>query len=194
MKISGFPPIRLLPLFCSFLLILIILMGLVTSWDQLRAAEKNASGLVLTSPSFKNGEMIPAKFTCDGVNISPALEWSSPPNNTKSFVIICDDPDAPVGTWVHWVYYDISPEFKGLPENVPPERLPSIGGKQGLNDFYRIGFGGPCPPQGIHRYYFKLYALDVMLNLAPGLTKRELLSKMEGHILGEACFMGKYGR
>jgi Raf kinase inhibitor-like YbhB/YbcL family protein len=189
MRISNFLPVILLPLLFAF-----VLVSRLAASGQSLAVGKSGADMILTSPAFKNGEMIPDKFTCDGADISPALEWHSAPHNTKSFAIICDDPDAPVGTWVHWVYYDISPEMKGLPENVAPERLPSTGGKQGSNDFHRIGFGGPCPPGGTHRYYFKLYALDVMLNLAPGLTKKELLSEMKGHILEETYLMGKYKR
>ena len=148
----------------------------------------------LNSSAFNSGEMIPRKYTCDGVDISPPLEWDSVPAGTKSFALICDDPDAPMGTWVHWVYYDIPPEIKALPENVASKEHPANGGKQGTNDFRKIGYGGPCPPSGTHRYYFKLYALDVMLNLAPGATKKQLLKEMEKHMLGEAQLMAKYKR
>ena len=99
-----------------------------------------------------------------------------------------------MGTWVHWVYYDIPPEIKALPENVAPKEHPAYGGNQGTNDFRKIGYGGPCPPSGTHRYYFKLYALDVMLNLSPGATKKQLLKEMENHILVETQLMGKYKR
>ena len=143
---------------------------------------------------IKNEGKIPAKYTCDGVNVSPALEWGQAPEGVKSYALICDDPDAPVGTWVHWVYYDIPAETKGLPENVAPDKKPPTGGKQGVNDFRKIGYGGPCPPGGTHRYFFKLYVLDVVLELAGGATKQQLLDAMEGHILAQTQLMGLYKR
>jgi len=148
----------------------------------------------LTSPAFKEGEMIPKKYTCDGADVSPPLRWTSMPPGTQSLALICDDPDAPMGTWVHWVYYDIPGGTEGMPEKVDPQENPASGGIQGTNDFRRIGYGGPCPPGGTHRYFFKLYALDRMLKLAPGATKQQLLKAMENHILGEARLMGKYRR
>ena len=148
----------------------------------------------LTSPSFDNDGMIPGKHTCDGINVSPSLEWDSVPTNTKSVALICDDPDAPMGTWVHWVYYDLPAESRGLPEDVPPENQPQTGGKQGINDFGKIGYGGPCPPSGTHRYLFRLYALDARINLPPGSNKQQLLKTMEGHILDRVDLIGKYKR
>lgn len=148
----------------------------------------------LQSTAFKDGEMIPRKYTCDGANTSPPLSWNALPAGTKSLVLICDDPDAPAGTWVHWVYYDIPPETTGLPENVAPLQHPQTGGTQGKNAFRKIGYGGPCPPGGTHRYYFKIYALDVMLALPPGATKAEVLKAMEGHIVDKTALMGKYKR
>ena len=138
--------------------------------------------------------MIPKKHTCDGDDISPPLEWESVPENAKSIALISDDPDAPMGTWVHWVYYDIPVSINGLPENLTPVENPEIGGKQGTNDFGRIGYGGPCPPGGTHRYYFKIYALDTTLNLSPGAEKKKLLEAMEGHIIEQAQTIGKYKR
>ena len=146
------------------------------------------------SQSFKEGEMIPGKYTCDGVNISPQLAWSSAPEGTKSFAVICDDPDAPAGTWVHWVMFNIPANVNQLSETIPPSDTLPDGSKQGKNDFGKIGYGGPCPPGGIHRYYFKIYALDVMLVLNPGIRKPELLKAMEGHILSEGQLMGRYTR
>ena len=148
----------------------------------------------LKSSSFKEGEMIPQNYTCDAQDVSPALEWSAAPENTISFALICDDPDAPMGTWVHWVYYDIPSETSSLPEDVGSQEKPAGGGTQGISDFGRIGYGGPCPPGGTHRYYFKLYALDIMLDLLPGADKNTLLKKMEGHILDQAELMGRYRR
>jgi len=148
----------------------------------------------LKSAAFNGGGMIPAKYTCDGMDVSPPLTWDNAPAGTKSFALICDDPDAPVGTWVHWVCYDIPAGTKSLPENVAKTETPTTGGRQGVNDFRKAGYGGPCPPGGVHRYFFKLYALDTLLNLTSGTTKQELLKAMECHILGEAQLMGKYKR
>lgn len=148
----------------------------------------------LCSSAFDDGGMIPRSFTCDGADRSPPLEWRTVPDGTRSLALICDDPDAPMGTWVHWVYYDIPAETSSLPENVAPHEQPPNGGTQGTNDFRKIGYGGPCPPGGTHRYYFKLYALDATLKLSPGATKKELRKAMEGHILGQAELMGKYKR
>lgn len=158
------------------------------------AMEKRGVAMELISPAFNNGAMIPPKHTCDGADVSPPLEWNSVPAGTKSMALICDDPDAPMGTWVHWVYYDIPEETKSLPENIAAREHTANGGKQGTNDFHKIGYGGPCPPGGTHRYYFKLYALDIMLNLAPGATKNQLLKEIENHVLSEAQLMGKYNR
>ena len=146
------------------------------------------------SPAFKEGGMIPKQYTCDGKDISPPLTWTSVPEGTKSLALICDDPDAPMGIWVHWVIFNISVYIKELPENIPPQKELKIGAKQGINDFRKIGYGGPCPPGGTHRYYFKLYALDTEINLDPGITKAELLKAMEGHILAEGQLLGKYKR
>ena len=156
----------------------------------------NAEGgiMKLTSPAFDEGGMIPEKYTCDGTDLSPPLNWDSIPEKTKSLALICDDPDAPMGTWVHWVYYDIPTSAQGVPENIGADDRPGIGGVQGINDFRRIGYGGPCPPGGTHRYFFKLYALDTLLNLPPGATKKQLIRAMENHIVGSVQLMGKYRR
>jgi len=148
----------------------------------------------LISSAFKEGEMIPSKYTCDGPDVSPPLEWSDAPAGTKSFALISDDPDAPVGTWVHWVIFNIPANEHKLEENVPKTEVLKNGARQGKNDFGRLGYGGPCPPGGTHRYFFKLYALDRELDLRPGATKRDLLKAMEGHVLAEAYLMGKYKR
>lgn len=148
----------------------------------------------IKSLAFQEGGKIPRKYTCDDKDVSPPLFWEDIPEDTKSLALICDDPDAPMGTWVHWVIYDLDPAINELPENVPITEILDNGGIQGRNDFRRIGYGGPCPPGGIHRYYFKLYALNIKLDLGPGLTKSELLRAMEGHILDECQLMGKYSR
>ena len=149
----------------------------------------------LSSPAFGEGEMIPERYTCDGADVSPALKWSAVPAGTKSLALICDDPDAPMGTWVHWVIYGISPDTYEMPESVPMNETVLKGARQGKNDFRRIGYGGPCPPRGpAHRYYFKLYALDADINLKAGATKKELLKLIENHILAKGQLMGKYSR
>jgi Raf kinase inhibitor-like YbhB/YbcL family protein len=148
----------------------------------------------LKSRVFKNDGMIPEKYTCDGDDISPPLSWDSVPEETESIAVICDDPDAPMGTWVHWIVYDIPPETRELKENVTPEREMDNGGVQGMNDFKKIGYGGPCPPSGTHRYFFKIYALDSRMRLNPGATKSQLLIAMEGHILEKGELIGKYSR
>ncbi len=151
--------------------------------------------LTITSPAFKMGSTIPKKYTGDGADVSPPLNWDGVPEGTKSLALISDDPDAPVGTWVHWVIFNIPPLEKGLPEGVPKQNTLSNGARQGTNDFRKIGYNGPAPPPGKpHRYYFKLYALDVVLDLPTGIKKAELVKAMEGHILSSSEYMGIYQR
>jgi Raf kinase inhibitor-like YbhB/YbcL family protein len=151
--------------------------------------------LELNSPDFSSGGSIPKQFTCDGADISPALAWSDPPGGTQSFALIADDPDAPVGTWVHWVLFDLPTNARALPQNIPKQEQLADGSRQGRNDFRKIGYGGPCPPPGRpHRYFFKLYALDTKLNLQPGATKKEVERAMQGHILVQGEWVGRYGR
>ncbi len=149
----------------------------------------------ISSTAFSAGEVIAKKFTCDGPDVSPALSWKDTPAAAQSFAIIMDDPDAPVGTWVHWVLYNLPANTKELPEGVEKKEQLATGALQGRNDFRRIGYGGPCPPPGKpHRYYFKLYALDSKLDLKSGATKAEVERAMKGHILAQAELMGRYGR
>ena len=153
--------------------------------------------LALTSPSFTEGATIPLKHTCDGADDSPALAWSGAPAGTRSFALISDDPDAPRGTWVHWVLFDLAPTVARLPEAVPTvAELQDLGpARQGINDAKEIGYGGPCPPPGKpHRYYFKLYALDRRLELRAGATKADVERAMQGHTLAQATLMGTFGR
>ncbi len=150
--------------------------------------------IILKSTAFGEEEMIPKKYTCDGMDVSPPLSWDSVPDGTMSLALICDDPDAPMGTWVHWVLFNIPANIRELPENVPSQKILSNGAIHGTNDFRNFGYGGPCPPSGTHRYYFKLYALDTELSPEAGASKAELLKAMEGHILAEGQLMGKYGR
>ncbi len=177
-------------LFCLFLtgLFLCMASGLTL------AASKGGKSMEVQSSAFHQGGLIPPKYTCTGENASPPLLWKSLPEGTKSIALIADDPDAPMGTWVHWVYYDIPAHVSGLPEHVPQGKSPSVGGTQGMNDSKNIGYDGPCPPSGTHRYYFKAYALDSMLNLPPGASKKDLLKAIQGHILGESVLMGKYAK
>jgi len=150
--------------------------------------------LKITSSAFEEGGMIPKQYTCDGANISPPLRWTSVPLGTKSLALICDDPDAPMGIWVHWIISNLPTNINELPESIPPQKTLENGAKQGINDFPKIGYGGPCPPNGTHRYYFKLYALDTEIDLDAGATKRELLKAIKGHILAEGQLMGRYKR
>jgi Raf kinase inhibitor-like YbhB/YbcL family protein len=146
----------------------------------------------ITSSAFEEGGLIPAKYTCDGADVSPPLQWDAVPEGTKSVALICDDPDAPMGTWVHWVLFNLPSDAKELAENIPAEETLPNGAKQGVNDFGRIGYGGPCPPGGTHRYFFKIYALDTEVGLEAGADKRQLLKAMEGHILEQGQLVGKY--
>lgn len=151
--------------------------------------------ITLTSPAFAEGEMIPRKYTCDGSDVSPALAWDGIPPEAKSISLICDDPDAPGCTWVHWVLFNLPAAARGLPEGVPAQRTLAHGGHQGTNDFQKTGYGGPCPPQGTpHRYFFKLYALGSVLKLEPAATKAQLVEAMKGLVLAEGRLMGLYRR
>jgi hypothetical protein len=152
--------------------------------------------LELTSDAFVNGQSIPAKYACTGRNISPALSWNEPPPGTQSLALIVDDPDAPMGTWVHWVLYNIPAEARSLQEDLP------ITGKNinpnaiyaGKNSYGNIRYDGPCPPGGTHRYYFKLYALDATISLLPGATKEQVLKEMKGHVLDQTELMGTFSK
>lgn len=182
----------------KFLIVICLLIFLIVSFqlEIFSQTKKRSMKMELTveSSAFKNGEFIPSIYTCDGANISPPLKWSGIPEGTKSIALICDDPDAPIGDWVHWVLYNIPPETKELKENIPSEKIIKNGAIHGLNDWKKYGYGGPCPPSGIHRYYFKIFALDIKLDLNPGATKKQLLDAMRGHILAQGELMGKYQR
>lgn len=148
----------------------------------------------ITSNAFKEGEFIPPKYTCDGANISPPLAWNGIPEGTKTLALIADDPDAPGRTFVHWVVYNIPVHVKEFYEGVTPTRNIPEDVLMGTNDFGHIGYGGPCPPPGTHRYYFKLYALNTALHMDAGATKDHVLKAMEKHVLGHTELMGKYKR
>jgi len=150
--------------------------------------------LEVRSSAFSEGGSIPSQYTCDGKDVSPPLSWSGIPAAAKSLALICDDPDAPAGVWVHWVLYDLPPSTSTLPEAVPARAEVAGVGRQGKNDFRKVGYGGPCPPSGTHRYVFTLYALDSKLDLAAGATKQDLLAAMRGHVVAESKLTGKYSR
>jgi len=147
------------------------------------------NGLKISSHAFENNGYIPSKYTCDGRNVNPPLLIEGIPANSKSLALIVDDPDAPVGTWVHWVLWNIEPGIKEIKENSIP-----AGAIQGINDFRKNNYGGPCPPSGTHRYFFKLYALDIILNVSANSTKADLEKAMKGHILQQAEIIGLYKR
>jgi hypothetical protein len=149
----------------------------------------------IDSPAFADGQAIHRQYTCDGEDKSPEIRFHGVPEGTRSLALVCDDPDAPGKTWVHWVIYDIPADATALPEAVPTDEKLKSGARQGRNDFGRVGYGGPCPPRGpAHRYFFKAYALDARLDLPAGKTKAELLKAVEGHVLAEAKWMGTYQR
>jgi Raf kinase inhibitor-like YbhB/YbcL family protein len=149
----------------------------------------------LSSPAFQEGGPIPQQYTGDGKDASPPLRWADPPEGTKSFALICDDPDAPRGTWVHWLLFNLPADQRELPEGVPAEVALDSEARQGNNDFGKVGYGGPAPPAGKpHRYFFRLYALDTPLDLPGGASRPQLLAAMKGHVLAEGQLMGQYGR
>lgn len=154
------------------------------------------ANLKVESPAFAEGERIPAKYTCEGDDVSPALSWTGVPEGTKEFALTADDPDAPGKTWVHWVLYGLPPGATELPEGVPATESLSDGARNGKNDFSKVGYGGPCPPpgHGVHRYFFKLYALDSAVDLGPGATKNKLIEAIEGHALAKSELTGTYER
>jgi Raf kinase inhibitor-like YbhB/YbcL family protein len=159
-----------------------------TPTSEIPATEATMS-LTLTSDAFANGQSIPAKYSCVGKNISPALAWDEPPAGTKSLALIVDDPDAPMGTWVHWVLFNIPASTASLPENADSSAMSA-----GKNSSGNTRYDGPCPPSGTHRYFFKLYALDSTLSLSPGATKEQVLKAMESHILAQGELMGTFSK
>lgn len=191
-----FPKSTYLLFSCTALALAVAVVACSRGDNRTAPKEESVSRTIqLTSSAFGEGDPIPSKYTCDGEDISPPLAWSNVPSGTRSFALICDDPDAPVGIWVHWVLFGIPSSVRELPEGVSATEEILSGALQGNNDFKRLGYGGPCPPRGNpHRYFFKLYALDTELALKSGATKADLLRAMEGHILGEGQLMGTYKR
>lgn len=197
--------LKIIAKICALLIALVLLcscQGRVrTGSDQDKApansrkVDERMAQIKITSAAFQEGGMIPKQYTCDGKNISPPLAWDAVPNSVKTLALVCEDPDAPAKTWTHWVLFNLPAGAKELPENVPPQEKLASGGRQGTNDFGKIGYGGPCPPPGSpHRYYFKLYALDTDIALNAGATKEQLLKAIEGHVVAEGQLLGKYQR
>ena len=172
-----------------FAIILIFTIGCSQKIEEQKTIKdiQEVVSMKLTSPAFKNNGMIPSEYTCDGDDVSPELIIESAPRNAKSLALIADDPDAPVGTWVHWVVWNIPVNTKTIPKG-------GTAGIEGITDFRKSGYGGPCPPSGTHRYFFKLYALDTELNLPKSATKKELEKAMQGHVIEKAELIGKYSR
>jgi Raf kinase inhibitor-like YbhB/YbcL family protein len=182
------------------ILILLIVFGIAPASAQNEQSSNRVDGravmmIQLSTSSFTPGAVIPKKFTCSGADISPELSWSAPPAGTKSWALVVDDPDAPAGTWNHWLLYNLPPSIHELPENQP--RTPELanGALQGKNDFGKTGYNGPCPPPGKpHRYFFRLYALDTKLDLKAGADRGTLAQAIKGHVVGEGELMGTFGR
>jgi hypothetical protein len=181
----------------------LLLIGLVNAYASRDKTDSNKNDgkkpkkeiikIELKSDAFAAGDSIPKKYTCDGEDVSPRISWGKAPEGTKEFALICDDPDAPGGNWVHWVLFGLSPRVVFVSENMPREEMVSV--KQGKNSFGKIGYNGPCPPKGpAHRYYFRLYALDKKLELKQGATKDEIMKAIKGHIIAKGELMGRYGR
>jgi Raf kinase inhibitor-like YbhB/YbcL family protein len=185
------------PVHPSVLMLLVLLsicVGCKQSSEAMQSGESSMP-IEITSTAFEQGMSIPSQYTGDGADQSPPLRWSELPSGTKSIALICDDPDAPRGTWVHWVLFNLPPGTRELEEGVPTTATLPSGAKQGKNDFGNIGYGGPAPPKGKpHRYFFNLYALAVVVDLPPGATKAELVDAMKGHVLAEGQLMGTYKR
>lgn len=175
-------------------MIFVVLCGLIFTNGAAGTMAGGEHEMKLISTAFSEGAMIPEAYTCDGADISPALAWSDVPDGVKTFALVCDDPDAPVGDWVHWVIYNIPGEVRKLQEKLPVTDSLADGVCQGINDFRKTGYGGPCPPRGVHRYYFRLYALDVALPCGTKMTKKKLQLAVKGHVLTEAVLMGRYRR
>jgi Raf kinase inhibitor-like YbhB/YbcL family protein len=173
-------------------LLILASAGVALSLIQIRSVfgeERKMSELSIASTAFSQNGMIPPKYTCDGADVNPPLAIGKVPDSAKTLALIVDDPDAPRGVWVHWVVWNLGPGTKEIPEKSVPQ-----GALQGTNDFRKQSYGGPCPPSGTHRYFFKLYALDTVFSLKAGATKHDLEEAMKGHVIAEAQLVGRYGR
>jgi len=175
--------------------LLVGLLALACGGGEKAPGEKGAQAIEIRSTAFPQGGAIPVKHTCDGEDLSPALAWTGAPTGTKSYALVCGDPDAPGGTWVHWFLFNIPGNAKGLAEGVPEGATMVNGARHGANSWGNMAYGGPCPPPGpAHHYHFKLYALDDVLVLEPGAEKEALLAMMEGHVLATGEVVGTYAR
>lgn len=195
MKTRQRPLLRLVPWVAS-----VGFLGMMGCGEtgNLPSSDPNRPRITLTSTVFAEGQLIPSEHTCDGKNQSPPLSWSNVPPDARSLVLLCDDPDASLKTWSHWVVFDLSPELPGLSAGIAAADSLKLGdrgsARQGKNDFGEVGYGGPCPPSGTHRYFFRIYALDAKLNLQPGADRSQVLRAMEGHVIAEGSLVGKYAR
>jgi Raf kinase inhibitor-like YbhB/YbcL family protein len=183
----------------SIIILLLPACGRSPSTESILPEDPKLNTIRLQSPAFTGGGTIPKLYTCDGKDVSPPLAWSGVPEVARSLALICEDPDAPRGAWTHWVIFDIPATVKELGEGVPAlERVEvTPGGEaalQGKNDFKKTGYGGPCPPSGTHRYFFRIYSLDTGLGLGSGTTRQDLLRSIMGHVLAEGELMGRYAR
>lgn len=176
---------------CTVILVLVAFLSVPDAKAQKKEDNVNPE---LISSVIKEDQLIPSKYTCDGMNVSPPISWHGTPKGTQTWALILDDPDAPGKTWVHWVIYDIDASITHLPEHLATTDSLSNGALQGINDFGHYGYGGPCPPSGTHHYRFTLYALDTRLNLKAGASKAQLLEAMKGHILTETRLIALYKR
>jgi len=178
-----------------FLFLIPIMFLNCASISEEKTIKMEVIKMKVKSSAFKEGENIPIKYTCDGKDISPEISWEDVPDSVESLALICDDPDAPMKTFVHWVIYNIPPRVNKLEEGTRPIWGLPIGAIQGINDFGNTGYGGPCPPRGpAHHYHFKLYGLNTKLDAERGISKKELLKKMEGHIIAKGELVGIYKR
>ncbi|HET9180070.1 MAG TPA: YbhB/YbcL family Raf kinase inhibitor-like protein [Terriglobia bacterium] len=182
----------------AFLLALLMVTAASCGNSSLQSAQRpdpSPSGFRIESAAFKQGAFIPPRFSCSGENVSPPLKWTDPPAGARSFALIVDDPDAPAGTWTHWVVFNLPAQSRALDENAPKQDKLSNGALQGLNSFESVGYGGPCPPPGkAHRYFFRLYALNTVLSVQPRADREDVLSALKGHTVGEAQLMGVFKR
>jgi hypothetical protein len=182
-------------IFLVRVLLVLVLLGAIAQFASKAAASsaEPAASLRMESPSFQPNAAIPTRFSCDGQNISPALQWQSPPRGTRGLALILRDPDAPSGVFIHWLIYNLPPTLRGLPEGaVKQPELPD-GSRQGRNSARSIGYTGPCPPPGsVHRYIFTLYALDAQISLPAGASEPELVKAMQGHVLATGQLMGRF--
>ena len=178
----------------NYIFILITAFVVLSSFAQTNKQANKMEKINLTSPSFNEGELIPSKYTCDGKNISPALKWDKPSNEIKRFALIVEDPDSPGGTFVHWIIYNIPANVTSFQEDVTPIKNIPDEVLIGTNNFGHIGYGGPCPPSGTHRYYFRIYGLNSAVHLEAGAEKGDLMRAMQKYIIAEGELMGKYSR